>query len=96
MKGDAVSKELTWRQEQVYRWIFEETMRRGFQPSLMEVADHFGWGNRTATHCHVVALRLKGYIGPGTNESRALRLLRCPDGSVFTGFVCKEKAAEEA
>jgi repressor LexA len=84
-----VSKELTRQQELVYRWIFEETMRRGFQPSLMEVADHFGWGNRTAAHCHIKALRLKGFVGPLTNESRALRLLRCPDGSVFTGFALK-------
>lgn len=84
-----MSKELTRQQERVFHFIFERTMRDGYQPSFVEVAEHFGWGNRTATHCHVVALRLKGYIGPGTNESRALRLLRCPDGSKFCGFVCK-------
>jgi repressor LexA len=90
MRGDTVKDGLTRRQEQVYRWFFEETMRRGFQPSLMEVADHFGWGNRTATHCHIKALRRKGFVGPLTNESRALRLLKKPDGSEFVGFVCKE------
>jgi SOS-response transcriptional repressor LexA len=85
---------LTLKQERVFRWIFEETMRRGFQPSFIEVAEHFGWTNRNATQCHVNALRLKGYVGASTSESRALRLLRKPDGSEFTGFVCKEKAVE--
>jgi SOS-response transcriptional repressor LexA len=90
MKGDSMSKELTRQQERVFRFIFESTMRAGYQPSYVEVAYHFGWGNRTATQCHVLALRQKGYIGPGTNESRALRLLKKPDGTEFTGFVCKE------
>jgi SOS-response transcriptional repressor LexA len=87
---------LTRRQEQVLRRIFEETMRNGYQPSFMEVCSHFGWSNRNATQCHVKALRLKGYLGGSTNESRALRLLKTPSGGPFVGFVCKEKAVEEA
>jgi SOS-response transcriptional repressor LexA len=87
---------LTLKQERVFRWIFEETMRRGFQPSFIEVAEHFGWTNRNATQCHVNALRLKGYVGASTSESRALRLLRTPDGEPFTGFVCKRGSDGEA
>jgi SOS-response transcriptional repressor LexA len=80
---------LTRKQEMVLRHIFEVTMRRGFQPSFIEVAEHFGWTNRTAALCHIKALRLKGYVGPSTNESRALRLLKTPEGTEFMGFVCK-------
>jgi SOS-response transcriptional repressor LexA len=84
-----MNNDLTRKQEAVLRHIFGETMRNGYQPSFMEVCTHFGWSNRNATQCFVVALRRKGYIGPGTNESRALRLLKTPEGGPFTGFVCK-------
>jgi SOS-response transcriptional repressor LexA len=96
MEGDSMSKGVTAKQLRVYEHIFMHTMEHGYQPSFQEVAAHFGWGNRNATQCHVEALRHWGYVGSSTNESRALRLLKKPDGSEFTGFVCKEKAVEEA
>jgi SOS-response transcriptional repressor LexA len=87
---------LTLKQEMVLRHIFEVTMRDGYQPTFLQIAAHLGSGNKTAALCHVEALRLKGYVGSSTNESRALRLLKKPDGTEFTGFACKEKAVEEA
>jgi SOS-response transcriptional repressor LexA len=84
-----MSKGVTAKQLRVYEHIFGFTMEHGYQPSFQEVASHFGWSNRNATQCHVEALRLWGFIGGGTNKSRALRLLRCPDGSKFCGFICK-------
>jgi SOS-response transcriptional repressor LexA len=84
MNGD-----LTLKQEMVLRHIFEVTMRDGYQPTFLEIAAHLESGNRTAALCHIKALRLKGYVGPSTNESRALRLLKTPEGRPFEGFTCK-------
>jgi SOS-response transcriptional repressor LexA len=80
---------LTRKQEMVLRHIFEVTMRDGYQPTFLEIAAHLGSGNRTTAMCHIKALRLKGYVGSSTNESRALRLLKTPSGEPFVGFVCK-------
>jgi SOS-response transcriptional repressor LexA len=88
-----MSKGVTAKQLRVYEHIFVHTMEHGYQPSFQEVAAHFGWGNRTATQCHVKALRHWGYIGSTTNESRALRLLRTPSGEPFEGFVVRGKGS---
>jgi repressor LexA len=89
-----MSKGLTPQQELIYRFIFEHTMREGFQPSMRELQLHFDLGSPNGTMCHMRALQKKGYIRLSNGLSRANRFLRCPDGSVFEGFVCKEKAVE--
>jgi SOS-response transcriptional repressor LexA len=91
-----MSKELTRQQELVFRWIFESTMRNGYQPSMRELQLHFDLSSPNGTMCHMRALQKKGYIRLGKGQSRANRFLRCPDGSKFCGFICKGVSDEEA
>jgi SOS-response transcriptional repressor LexA len=95
MKGDAMNNGLTRKQEAVLRYIFEETMRNGFQPTFLGIATHLGSPNRNAALCHIKALRLKGYLGGSTNESRALRLLKTPEGETFSGFVPRKEGRDD-
>jgi repressor LexA len=84
-----MSKGLTPQQELIYRFIFEHTMREGFQPSMRELQLHFDLNSPNGTMCHMKALQKKGYIRLGRGQSRANRFLKTPDGESFTGFVCK-------
>jgi repressor LexA len=87
-----VSKELTRQQELVYRWIFEMTMRNGYQPSMRELQLNFDLSSPNGTMCHMRALQKKGYVRLGKGQSRATRFLKTPEGRPFEGFVCKGPA----
>lgn len=82
---------LSPRQAEIMYLVFESTRRTGVQPSIRELMERFGMTGPNGIVCHTKALVRKGWIEPSTNQSRALRFLRCPpDGRRFTGFVLPE------
>lgn len=81
-------KPMTERQLRIYGWIFDFTCKRGFQPTMREMMDHFGMTSPNGMLCHLKSLRDKGWIKLSENHGkpRALRFLKCPDGTSFRGF----------
>lgn len=67
-------KSLTKRQTKVLRYILL-CYRRGYLPSIREVASVIGSKNPNAAYCHILALQKKGYLMP--HEGKAgIRLSR--------------------
>ncbi len=88
----------TPRQARILQFILDFTMEHGFQPSMREIQAFMNYGaSNNGVVCHFNALIRKGYLaprprpdGPGTGgTSRALQILRLPDGSPFKGFTLK-------
>lgn len=77
---------LTDRQREIYKWLFDETLKRTHQPSFRELIQHFMMSGPNAVRCHLNALAKKGYVHLNKNRSRGLTLLRTPDGEPFHGF----------
>jgi repressor LexA len=80
---------LTERQAEIFIFLFENTCRQGYQPSMREVMIAFDFHGTNAVACHFDALDRKGWIEVSGHWSRAVRFLRNPDGSAFTGLVPK-------
>jgi len=66
---------LTKRQAEVLTFLIEFTLSRGYQPSMREIADHFGWSSKAATISHFKAFERKGWIEPVEHRSRAVRVI---------------------
>ncbi len=84
--GRLVVLGLTPAQARVYLYLFEQTARLGYQPSLQDIAVHFGFASRNGVLCHVRALCKKGWLEPSARDSRSIRFLRRPGGGAFYGF----------
>lgn len=66
---------LTARQAQVVDIIAGSLRRRGYVPSVREIADVMGIRNPHGVVCHLKALEAKGVISREHNRSRAIKLL---------------------
>jgi SOS-response transcriptional repressor LexA len=90
MSNSTEPAELTEKQRQILDYIYEHLCAYGYQPSMDDLADRFGWAARSAVNPHMRGLRRKGYVQEryegNRGESRALRLLKLPDGSPFLGL----------
>jgi repressor LexA len=78
---------LGWRSAQVYLYIYETVRRHGYVPTVREMVDHFAMGSTNAMTFHLDKLRANGWIDRDRARSRALRILRLPDGRPFRGFI---------
>jgi repressor LexA len=65
-------RSITPRQEEILRFIDEQTRENGYPPTLREVADHFGMSSPNAVRDHLRALEEKGYLRRTAEKSRAL------------------------
>src|SRR5215471_10053349 len=76
---------LTAAQERLLRFIETTLHRRGYPPSLAEMARAMGAAFSSGVQVHLRALVRKGYLRRGARHSRALEVLRPllpPPGSV--------------
>lgn len=70
---------LTSRQKQILDFIAAMIQKRGYPPSLREIAGHFHISGVRAVEKHVLALEKKGHLRKGTG-ARALELLGRAEG----------------
>ena len=84
---DMVGVGLTPRQRAIFRFIFDWTCDKGYQPSYQEIMNHFGFSSPNAVRIHVKAMERKGWLHSSGNEMRCIRFLRTPAGMPFKGFV---------
>jgi repressor LexA len=66
---------LTRRQKQLLDFIRSHIKRRGYAPTLAEMARHLGLGSVATVHKHLCQLEGKGLIRRLPNRSRALELV---------------------
>ena len=73
-RGRQGSKEMTARQRAIYEFIRELVQRRGFGPTIREIADAFDIRSPNGVVCHLKALEKKGLIHRNEFKARAIEL----------------------
>lgn len=69
-------KKLTEKQLQILNLISRDVQRRGFPPTMQELADELGIRSKNAIFKHLAALELKGYIKKqGGGAARGITVL---------------------
>jgi repressor LexA len=69
-----MEKELTRRQEEVFEFLKDFVMERGFPPTLREIASHLGVRGPKGPHKTLRILERKGYLRRVSGGSRALEI----------------------
>lgn len=65
---------LTKRQQNIYAFIKDRILNRGYGPTVREIGAHFGIRSPNGVMCHLKALEKKGLIIREQNMSRAIQL----------------------
>jgi len=68
------SPALTARQREVYDFLKDKIVNRGYGPTVREIGSHFGIRSPNGVMCHLKALEKKGLITREANRSRAIQL----------------------
>jgi DNA-binding MarR family transcriptional regulator len=66
--------ELTDRQADILQYVRDFTKRNGFQPSLRDIADKYGFTPASA-RTHLKAIEHKGFIKCNNGRARAIEIL---------------------
>ena len=79
-------------QRDIFQAIYSHARNRGYQPSIMELMDCYGFTSPNAILGPIKVLARKGWVSE-SGAHRAVRFLRRPDGLPFRGFADKEGGA---
>lgn len=81
MKGSAVAKPITKRQQAVLDCITEFIEEKGYGPTVREVCENLGLSSPSTVHVHLKALEEKGLINRDPLKSRSITL-SCPSSPI--------------
>lgn len=73
-----VQPPLTKRQKEIYEFLKEKIVNRGYGPTVREIGSQFGIRSPNGVMCHLNALEKKGLIKREANKSRAIQLTAEP------------------
>jgi repressor LexA len=73
-RGKRLGNEMTERQRVIYEFIRDLVQRRGFGPTIREIADAFDIQSPNGVVCHLKALEKKGLIRRNEFKARAIEL----------------------
>ena len=73
-----IGKELTARQKEVFNFLKDYLRKKGFPPTLREIASHFGLKGPKGPQKTLTILERKGYISKVPGGSRAIEILNFP------------------
>ncbi len=73
-------KNLSPRQGDMLKFIIDHIDQHGYPPTRREMADALEVTGLNGIASHIIALQHKGYIGLIDKGSRAIKVLRFPDG----------------
>ncbi len=77
--ANPVGKEsLTKRQKEIYDFLKDKIMNRGYGPTVREIGAEFGIRSPNGVMCHLNALEKKGLIKRESHKSRAIQLTEEP------------------
>ena len=65
---------LTQRQQEIYDFLKEKILKRGYGPTVREIGTQFGIRSPNGVMCHLKALERKGLISREAHMSRAIQL----------------------
>lgn len=71
---------LTRRQREIYDFLRDKIMNRGYGPTVREIGTHFNIRSPNGVMCHLKALERKGLIIREQNMSRAIQLAEGAQG----------------
>lgn len=74
MTSDASKPALTQRQREIYEFLKDKILNRGYGPTVREIGTHFGIKSPNGVMCHLKALEKKGLINRESHMSRAIQL----------------------
>ncbi len=69
---------LTPRQLEIYEFLRDKIVNRGYGPTVREIGGHFGIRSPNGVMCHLKALERKGLITRESHMSRAIQLADKP------------------
>ncbi len=69
---------LTKRQKEIYEFLKDKIMNRGYGPTVREIGSQFGIRSPNGVMCHLKALEKKGMITRESHMSRAIQLTESP------------------
>lgn len=69
-----MKKNLTKIQKNILDYLIDQIKGKGIPPTLAEVANHFGYKNRTTVQQHLEAIEKKGFIKKNPKLSRGIEL----------------------
>lgn len=74
--ADAMERKqtLTERQREIYDFVREKIVNRGYGPTVRDIGAHFGIRSPNGVMCHLKALEKKGLIMREPGKSRAIQL----------------------
>lgn len=80
-------QDITKRQREIFEFVRDQIVDRGYGPTVREIGAHFGIRSPNGVMCHLRALEKKGLITRESNMSRAIKLCREAPRSRSLGFV---------
>ncbi len=69
---------LTPRQQEIYEFLKDKILNRGYGPTVREIGAHFQIKSPNGVMCHLKALERKGLITREQHKSRAIQLKEKP------------------
>ena len=72
---------LTDRQKEIYEFMKDKIVNRGYGPTVREIGTHFDIRSPNGVMCHLKALEKKGLITRESHMSRAIQLTESPQES---------------
>ena len=76
--GNGTKPALTSRQREIYEFLKDKIVNRGYGPTVREIGSHFGIRSPNGVMCHLKALEKKGLILREQHMSRAIQLSNPP------------------
>ncbi len=77
---------LTQRQREIYEFLKDKILNRGYGPTVREIGNHFGIRSPNGVMCHLKALEKKGLITRESHMSRAIQLSDPPQNRLSLPF----------
>ena len=75
VENTSALEQLTARQREVYDFLRDKILNRGYGPTVREIGEQFGINSPNGVMCHLKALEKKGLIRRSPNKSRAIELM---------------------
>jgi repressor LexA len=87
MNGSGKKITLTKRQREIYEFLRDKIVNRGYGPTVREIGVHFDIRSPNGVMCHLKALERKGLITREQNMSRAIQLSDSPQNRLSVMFL---------
>lgn len=78
LNGTSNKPALTVRQREIYEFLKDKIVNRGYGPTVREIGAHFDIKSPNGVMCHLKALEKKGLITRESHMSRAIQLTESP------------------